>query len=78
MTPRSANRLQAERTLHDYRAGHRIVPIRAPKDEPLGGYVCDFDGVRIVTVRGGKFRHVMGEIRVLVERAPVRFPSEVR
>ena len=78
MTPRSASPIQAERTLHDYRAAHVIVPVRAPKDEPLGGYVCDWCGVRVVTVKGGQFRHVMGEIRVLVEKSPVRFPNEVR
>jgi hypothetical protein len=76
MTPRSANPLQAERTLHDYRAAHKIVPIRAPKEETLGGYVCDVDGIRVETIRGGRWRHVGGEIRVLVEKSPVRFPSE--
>jgi hypothetical protein len=77
MTPRSASPIQAERTLHDYRADHVIVPVRAPKDEPLGGYVCDWCGVRVVTIKGG-WRHVNAEIRVLAERSPIHFPSEVR
>jgi hypothetical protein len=77
MTPRDASPIQAERTLRDYRAAHRIIAIRAPKEETLGGYVCDFDDIPVYQIKGG-WRHEHSEIRVLAEQAPIRFPGEAR
>ena len=75
MTPRASSPLQAERTLHDYRAAHKIVPVRAPKGETLGGYVCEYDDIPVYQIKGG-WRHEHSEIRVLAEASPLRFPNE--
>lgn len=66
----------AERTLRDYRDQHRTVPVPAPFEDLLGGFVCEWDGLHVYQVKGGAWRHASDEVRVLIEKAPI--PSEVR
>ena len=71
MTPRSTDPIQAERGLRDYRAAHKIVPVGR-----RGSEVCSWDDIPVYRIKSG-WRHEPGDIRILVERAPVRFPNEV-
>jgi len=71
MTPRATTPDQAAQAIHDFRAAHPIVAVPAPDDDPIGGYVCQWDGIHVYLVNGGTYRHSLSEVRVLIERAPI-------
>jgi hypothetical protein len=75
MTPRALNAHEADRAVRDFRRAHVIIPVHAPVEDILGGFICDFDGIRVYEVRGG-WRHNLDDVRLLIEKAPPVFPEE--
>jgi hypothetical protein len=63
--------------VRDFRQAHRIVPVEAPAEDPVGGHLCEWDGIRVYQIKGG-WRHNMAEVRVLIERAPIPQPGDYR
>lgn len=57
MTPGQA------KALADFRSKHAIEPVEQSRDI----IVCRHDGVRIVRIKGGTFRHDAGFIRLAKE-----------
>jgi hypothetical protein len=68
--PRKATAIEAGQLLHAYRSDHRIVPVGRRDAE-----TCEVCLVPVYRIKGG-WRHNHGEIRVLVEKAPLGFPRE--